>query len=301
VTGSATTGSFWRCPTCGKHVPSRQLTCRCGVARADAKGVTPDVSTGVAVAARDDGEEPRPRWGLIGGGMLVILLLAVTGFMALDSWKSPAPADSDLARKIREARNPQAQRQPEIVYIPVPATRPPEPAATSPEVSPLPVSIGVSVGSGAPTAEPNPTASMSSQPAEGSIPVAVESETDAQRRVGTLRFESEVVGLSQKADNADIAWHRFAEGCRQEITTVTAVAGVADRDWIAVAGASVTTSSWTDACADLGTFIALVRQVRDGMCVAEEAARRASVYPGVRREIRHRHRLDWSGWDNVCR
>jgi hypothetical protein len=91
------------------------------------------------------------------------------------------------------------------------------------------------------------------------------------------------------------------EGCRQEITTATAVAGVADRDWLVFAGASVTSTRWTAACAEAGTFFALVHQVKDGVCVAEDRARMAWVYPGVRRELRHKYRLDWEGWDRICR
>jgi hypothetical protein len=32
------------------------------------------------------------------------------------------------------------------------------------------------------------------------------------------------------------------------------------------------------------------------MVAADEAARVASVYPGVRRELRRKYKLDWDGW-----
>jgi hypothetical protein len=128
-----------------------------------------------------------------------------------------------------------------------------------------------------------------------------ESEIEVKRRVGTEDFEREIALLSRKADEADVAWQRYLEGCRLNVSSATAVAGVADRDWFVVAGANVTTSQWTDACAEAGTFFALVRQVRDGVCVAEDRARQHWVYPGVRRDIRHKYRLDWEGWDNACR
>ena len=106
--------------------------------------------------------------------------------------------------------------------------------------------------------------------------------------------------LVEKADEADIAWERYLEGCRENVISVTAAAGYADREWIAVAGANVTARWWTDSCAEAGTFYALFRQVKKGMCLAEENARRASVYPGARRELRRRYRLDWGGWDRAC-
>ena len=30
---------------------------------------------------------------------------------------------------------------------------------------------------------------------------------------------------------------------------------------------------------------------------AEEAARQADIYPGVRRDLRRKYRLDYAGWD----
>jgi hypothetical protein len=110
-----------------------------------------------------------------------------------------------------------------------------------------------------------------------------------------------MVALSAKADDADIAWERYVAGCRLNVTSATAFAGVATRQWIAVVGATATSSTWTDACAEAGTFFSLARQVKRGMCVAEDAARRAAVYPGTVRDLRAKYRLDWSGWDQVCR
>jgi len=119
--------------------------------------------------------------------------------------------------------------------------------------------------------------------------------------LGTEEFERQMRALSVKADQADIAFERFFAGCRREVTSVTAVAGVADRDWVAFAGVSATAIRWTEACAESGTFLSLVKQLRDGMCLAEDGARQAWILPGRVRDLRHRYRLDWSGWDQVCR
>jgi hypothetical protein len=37
--------------------------------------------------------------------------------------------------------------------------------------------------------------------------------------------------------------------------------------------------------------------LRTRMSDADDAARRAGVYPGTRREIRAKHRLAWDGWE----
>jgi hypothetical protein len=38
-------------------------------------------------------------------------------------------------------------------------------------------------------------------------------------------------------------------------------------------------------------------QFRAAMVSADEFARRAEVFPGVRRDIRRRYKLDWNGWE----
>ena len=37
--------------------------------------------------------------------------------------------------------------------------------------------------------------------------------------------------------------------------------------------------------------------IRDRVLAAAEAARQADLYPGTRREVLRRYRLDYSGWD----
>jgi hypothetical protein len=37
--------------------------------------------------------------------------------------------------------------------------------------------------------------------------------------------------------------------------------------------------------------------IRDEVVAAEEAARKAAVFPGARRDLRRKYRLDYPGWD----
>ena len=37
-------------------------------------------------------------------------------------------------------------------------------------------------------------------------------------------------------------------------------------------------------------------EIRAGVVAAEEAARQADVYPGIRRDVLQRYRLDYAGW-----
>ena len=37
-------------------------------------------------------------------------------------------------------------------------------------------------------------------------------------------------------------------------------------------------------------------EIRAGVVAADEAARRADVYPGIRRDVLKKYRLDYAGW-----
>jgi hypothetical protein len=125
-------------------------------------------------------------------------------------------------------------------------------------------------------------------------------DTDRRRASGTAEFETHMVQLSAKADRADLAWRRYVEDCRLEVTSGSAGAVGGTRGWFGYAWESATSPRATKTCMAAERFRALVDQVKDGMCVAEERARTASVYPGVRRELRTKYRLDWDGWDRIC-
>jgi hypothetical protein len=288
MTAAADTGSFWTCPTCRKHVPSRSPACRCGYTR---QGTTATIAD-VTVRKVDAPDDPAQSRSWVVWAFVAVVALAVGGYVAAKS-PTPNPADSELAQKLRHRREAPPQ-QPQVVYIPVPQAPPstPSPPIESPIVSTpvtpslLKIAIPVSV--------PVPSATTLSPT------VALESEMDIRRRLGAEDFERAMSVVAIKADQADVAWQRFVEGCHKNVTSVTAVAGVADRQWLVFAGVNVTTSQWTDACAEAGTFFALVRQVRSGVCVAEDRARQSWVYPGVRRDLRRKYRLDWDGWETAC-
>jgi hypothetical protein len=160
------------------------------------------------------------------------------------------------------------------------------------------VALAVGAAGSAPEDVPAQT-TIAAQAAE-SAQAQDESPMDRARRLGAIRFEQEMQILEAKADRADIAWRRYVAGCSVNVTAVSAGAAAGGRDWFAYGFATVVTREMTEACAEAGTFFSLIQQVKHGMCVAEDAARRAAVYPGTRREIRERYRLDWDGWDRVC-
>lgn len=217
---------------------------------------------------------------------------------------TPGPFEIQRGRRFRPW-----DHQPEVVYVPVPAV--PAPTSPSPSASGSGPSASIETGDARATYErvvPSPPSTPPAfvvSDAHAIVDVADLhsglSETDRKRIDGAAEFAREMVILSEKADRADVAWNRYVAGCHLEVLSVSAGAFAGGRDWFGFAWASATASRPTEACAEAGTFFALVDQVKDGMCVAEERARRASVYPGIRRELRTKYRLDWDGWDRVCR
>ena len=135
------TGSFWRCPSCKKPVPSRQNTCRCGFDREQAPGSTEELRVDAARAVATD-ESTGFQWRGLIAPLALLLVLAGAGYWAYTSWKTPfvPPEQSELPHKIREARVRQGQQQPQVVYVPVPIGQDPKSNQPTSASSPPPVS-----------------------------------------------------------------------------------------------------------------------------------------------------------------
>ena len=99
-----------------------------------------------------------------------------------------------------------------------------------------------------------------------------------------------------------MAWERYRAGCHQNVIAVTATAAAGSRVWFedgsavqsgAVSSSTAYSSTWTEACAELGVVRSLNKQIQIGMCQAEDEARRSGVYPGTMRALRTKYRLEW--------
>jgi hypothetical protein len=110
---------------------------------------------------------------------------------------------------------------------------------------------------------------------------------------GAAQFERVMQAAARRADSLDDYWARFRNACR-----VTVEPNGGDREWFGVWDrppsfnrSDAQCSSWLS---DIGQMAGVVRTT---MASADEAARTASVYPGVRRELRRKYKLDWDGWE----
>lgn len=120
-----------------------------------------------------------------------------------------------------------------------------------------------------------------------------ESDTDVSRERARNAYDQVIGQLARKADALDDYWRRFKSTCyRGQVA-----GGGFDREWFALFDARAMRGSVLEGCTNAFTDARQqANEVRDGVVAADEAARRADVYPGARRDILKRYRLDYAAW-----
>jgi S1-C subfamily serine protease len=137
-----------------------------------------------------------------------------------------------------------------------------------------------------------PAGGAASTPLSGAFN-APPSQTDVMRTEGAVQFERVMQAAAKRADSLDDYWNRFRAACR-----ATAPSNGGDREWFGVWDRP---PSFNTADVQCTRWVSDITQIAGGiraaMVSADEAARTASVYPGVRRDLRRKYKLDWDGWD----
>jgi hypothetical protein len=119
-------------------------------------------------------------------------------------------------------------------------------------------------------------------------------EGDELRARGEQAYTQALAWAAQNGKQLDDYWDRYASSC------VSSATRSGDRPWFAVfepngvslnMAATINCQNWLDT---LRTNAVPIKSTLDQ---AAEIARRSGVYPGVMRDLRRRHRLDWNGWD----
>jgi S1-C subfamily serine protease len=113
------------------------------------------------------------------------------------------------------------------------------------------------------------------------------------RQRGEQEYANVLRWADQRAGQIDAYWNRYAAAC------VSSSTSNGDRPWFAIfepRGVSMGRVSTIDCSGWLDTLTTSARPVRDEIARATEAARRSGVYPGVLRDLRRRHRMEWTGW-----
>jgi S1-C subfamily serine protease len=119
------------------------------------------------------------------------------------------------------------------------------------------------------------------------------SESDVAREASARAYEQVIASTARKADDLDDRWRTFKGACYEG-----RVAGAFDREWFAFWEQKAMQGAVSPGCGQM--FADLRRSaedVRGTVVSADEAARQAGVYPGRRRDILKRYRLDYAGWE----
>ena len=116
------------------------------------------------------------------------------------------------------------------------------------------------------------------------------SETEQTRVKGERMYEQTLAQIARRADSLENAWRQYGTSCFKG----RAGAGL-DRAWFVVFDEHGSVAPGCDRW--FADFRRQAAEVAAGVIAAEELARQADVYPGVRRDARRRHRLDYSGWE----
>ena len=121
----------------------------------------------------------------------------------------------------------------------------------------------------------------------------VGSEADRARAEGLRELESKLDDIARAAVEFDAAWRRFKDECYSG-----AIRGSFDREWFAVFVPGAMAGTVSPLCGSYFTgFQRDANKFQAEMRSADEAARRAGVYPGEIRDARRTRRLDFAGWD----
>jgi S1-C subfamily serine protease len=121
-----------------------------------------------------------------------------------------------------------------------------------------------------------------------------DSASTDMREQGGQAYQRALESVGPLSREIDAYWDRYAKSC------VTSAARGGDRSWFAVFepnGLRIAGTSAYD-CEDwLANLRANADVVRAAVVKATEAARRQGVYPGVMRDLRKQHRMEWQGWE----
>ncbi len=116
-------------------------------------------------------------------------------------------------------------------------------------------------------------------------------DADQSRDRATKSYEQAIATLSQRADQLDARWRSFVRACYEG-----RIGGSFDRPWFALYDTRAMAGSVSPGCLDAFEDIRRVaNEIRGAVGTLDEAARQADIFPGTRRDVLRKYRLDYGG------
>jgi S1-C subfamily serine protease len=110
---------------------------------------------------------------------------------------------------------------------------------------------------------------------------------------GARAYEEVLAAQSQRANALDEQWRAFKRICYQG-----RIAETPTHEWFAIWNPSAMQGTVPQGCTSaFGEIRRAADDIRDAVVAAGEAARQADIYPGLRRDLLRRYRLEYPGWD----
>jgi hypothetical protein len=120
------------------------------------------------------------------------------------------------------------------------------------------------------------------------------SDTDQARAKGEHSYAQVLEWADRNSAQLDSYWDKYAGSC------VSSSSRSGDRPWFSVFesnGVRINPTSSLNCQSWLETLQSNAAPIRAAVESAGEAARQNGVYPGVLRDLRRKHRMNWSGWE----
>jgi hypothetical protein len=120
------------------------------------------------------------------------------------------------------------------------------------------------------------------------------SDSDQARTRGEQAYAQVLEWADRSSAQLDSYWEKYAGSC------VSAASRRGDRQWFAVFetnGVRINPNSALNCQSWLDNLQSNAAPIRAEVEKAAESARQSGVFPGVLRDIRRRHRMNWPGWD----
>ena len=117
---------------------------------------------------------------------------------------------------------------------------------------------------------------------------------DQMRQSGEEAYRKTLEWAARNAEQLDNYWNRYAKHC------VDGPVRAGDHAWFAVYepnGVRLSNASEYDCRSWLESVRSNATTIRQELATAGEAARTSGVFPGVARDLRRQHKLEWSGWN----